>query len=51
MVMGDDSCLSGRWFESLRHRLDGQDIFHNDLLKNLYCLLEKTENERKRGRD
>ena len=26
------------------------DIFHTDLLQKLYCLFEKTENERKRGR-
>ena len=27
------------------------DIFHIDLLQKLYCLFEKTENKRKRGRD
>ena len=51
MVMGDDSCSKGHVFESRCRILDGHlDIFHIDLLKKLYCLVEKTENKRKRGR-
>ena len=50
-VVGDDSCLIGRGFESRQHMLDGYlDIFHIDLLQKLYCLFEKTEKNRKRGR-
>ena len=32
VVMGDDSCLKGRWFKSRRRILDGNDIFHIDFL-------------------
>ena len=43
MVMGDDSWMKGRGFESRRC----MDIFHIDLV---YCLFEKTENKLKRCR-
>ena len=49
MVMGGDSSPKGRGFESQRWILDGHDIFTH-LLQKLYCLFEKTENKRKRGR-
>ena len=45
MVMGGDSCSKDRGFESRCRILDGHDIFHIDLL---YCLLEKTEINKKR---
>ena len=32
VVMGGDSCSEGRGFESRHHILDGNDIFHIDLL-------------------
>ena len=32
MVMGDDSCSRGRGFDYQRSILDGNDIFHIDLL-------------------
>ena len=51
MVMGDNSCLRGREFESQHHILDGHDIFQIDLLFKWYGLSEKTENKQKRGRD
>ena len=50
VVMGGDSHSEGRGFEFQRHILDGHDIFHIDLLWELYGLFEKTENKRKRGR-
>ena len=46
VVMGDNSCLKGRGFESRRHLLDGHFF-------TLICCnncIEKTENIRKRGR-
>ena len=49
VIMGDDSCSRGRRFESRRRILDGNDIFHIDLLRKLNCLLEKSINKRKRG--
>ena len=49
VIMGDDSCSRGRRFESRRRILDGNDIFHVDLLRKLNCLLEKSINKRKRG--
>ena len=50
VVMGDDSCPRGHGFKSRCRILDGQlDIFHIDLLLKLYCLLEKTENKRKKA--
>ena len=49
MVMGDDSCSRGCGFKSL-HRMD-LTFFHIDLLKELYCFFEKTENKFKRWRD
>ena len=51
MVMGDNSCLRGREFESQHHILDGHDIFQIDLLFKWYGLSEKTENKQKRGLD
>ena len=45
MVMGDDSCLSGRGFESWRHIL--MDIFSHLFVVKLYCLFEKTKNKQK----
>ena len=47
MVMGRDSCSEGRGFESRRRILDGH---FSHIVKGLWCLFEKTENERKRGR-
>ena len=49
MVMGHDSCLRDRGFESRRRILDGYDIFHIYWFLKLYGLLLKTENKRKRG--
>ena len=48
MVMGDDSCLKGRGFESRHRILDGH--FSHIFVVKLYCLFEKTENKQKRGR-
>ena len=45
MVMGDDSCSRGCGFESRCCILHGHDIFHIDLLQELICLFEKTENK------
>ena len=48
VVMGGDSCSKGSnpgavyWMDLT--------FFHIDLLKKMYCLFEKTENKRKRGR-
>ena len=38
MVMGDDSCLRGREFESWYHLLDGHDIFHMICCEKLYFI-------------
>ena len=52
VVMGGDSRSKGRGFESQCHILDGHGIFSQwFVVKKLYCLFEKTENKRKRGRD
>ena len=48
--MGGDSRSEGHWFKSQRRILDGHDIFHIDLLWELYCLLEKTEINEKEAR-
>ena len=45
VVMGGDSHSEGRGFKSQRQKLDGHDIFHIDLLLNLYYLFEKTKNK------
>ena len=45
MVMGDDSCSRGCGFESRCCILHGHGIFHIDLLQELICLFEKTENK------
>ena len=47
VVVGDDSCLRGRGFESRRRKLDGHFLvfFHINYLYKLYCLFEKTENK------
>ena len=42
VVMGDDSCSRGRGFESWHRILDVHDIFHINLLLELYSLFEKT---------
>ena len=48
VVIGDDSCSKGHGFESQCRILDLHlDVFHIDLLKKLYCLVEKTENKQK----
>ena len=49
MVMGDDSCLKGRGFESRHRKLHGLTFF-TFLLSKLYCLFEKTEINEKRCR-
>ena len=49
LVMGGDSHSKGRGFESRHCILDGH-FFTYICCKNLKCLFEKTENERKRGR-
>ena len=46
MVMGRASRIEGRGFESRHHIL--MDIF--TYICSKYCLIEKTENNRKRGR-
>ena len=48
--MGGDSRSKGRGFESRHRILDGHDIFSHWFAVKLYCLFEKTENKRKRGR-
>ena len=45
VVMGDDSCLRGRGFESRCRFLDGHGIFSHGFVVKLYCLFEKTENK------
>ena len=47
VVMGDDSCLRGRGFESRCRFLDGHGIFSHGFVVKLYCLFEKTENKQK----
>ena len=42
MVMGNNSCMRGRVFETRRSKLNGHDIFDINLLYELYCLFEKT---------
>ena len=49
MVMGDDSCLKGRGFESRRRILDGH-FFTFICCKNCNVCLKKTKNKQKRGR-
>ena len=44
VVMGDDSCLKGRGFESRRRILDGHFF---TLISCENCLFEKTENKLK----
>ena len=46
MVMGDDSCLQGCGFKSLRHILDGH-FFTLICCKNCIVCLKKTKNKRK----
>ena len=43
MVMGDDSCLRGRGFESWPHILDGPDIISHLFVVKFVCLFEKNE--------
>ena len=49
MVMGDDSHSKDLGLKSQFHILNGH-FFTLICCKKLYCLLEKTENKRKRGR-
>ena len=50
MVIGDDSCSRDRGFESQHLMLDGH-YFTLTCSKNyIVCLLDMTENKRKRGR-
>ena len=44
MVIGDNSCLKGRGFESQRCILDGH-FFTLFCCVKLYCLFEKTKKE------
>ena len=50
VVIGDNSCSRGFGFKSWHHILDGNDIFHIDLLVKLYCFFEKTKNKQKEAR-
>ena len=45
MVMGDNSYLRGREFESWRCILDGLDIINICFVLKLYRLFEKTKNK------
>ena len=47
MVMGDKSICRGCGFESQYRILDGNDVFHIDLLKNCVVCLKKTKNKQK----
>ena len=49
VVMGDNSYLRGREFESWRCILDGLDIINIFFVLKLYRLFEKTKNKWKRG--
>ena len=48
MVMGDDSCLESLWVQIPAPYTGWRWYFHTDLPLKLCCLLEKTENKRKR---
>ena len=49
--MGRDSCSKGRWFESRCRILDGHNIFSHIIVKELYCLFEKTKINEKEAED
>ena len=52
VVMGDDSCLRGRGFESLRHILDVHKKFTLICYKNcIVCLKRPKINEKDAGVD